>query len=500
MHTDPEGFEEHLASVRPIDEEQARLLSVLRAARGRPVTFAELHELGIGNPAVLCYELEIAGVPVTRVERPRIGGAPVPVGVQLDERWFAAPPAPERAGRARWALSGELLRHWRGVLATMLAALLARSARLAEELRTPAGALREQATGLGERSRALAATAHARVSERQHREREVRTRRPTRAPSALLAQSRALAGSTLALVAERWQHVRAASKLAPARGATAAPPRSRTALLAGALALVAVVAIAAMVGSGGASHGPSARVGAHPHGARAGSDSLAAAGRAGGQLGTASAPSDGGSSTPGGSATAKPSTTSGEGTRATQLQSEGHQLLDEGRYAAAASDLRAAIAASDGSPGRCQEPSSEACLAYAYALYDLGRALQAQHNPGAAVPILNKRLRIDNQRSTVLAQLNSARAQLHQSTGTAPAAHHQAAKTHEQAQTRRATQPPRAGAPETTGEQPQTQTQSGTPTGEGHAGETSAAPTGEAGSAPSAAGEAPSAPGGGTRG
>jgi hypothetical protein len=460
MHTDPEGFEEQPSSVRPIDEEQARLLSVLRAARGRPVTFAELHELGIGNPAVLCYELEIAGVPVTRVERPRIGGAPVPVGVQLDERWFAAPPAAERPRWPRWAASTELRRDWRGVLLAMLASVRTGSGRVVQKLRTPAGGFGEQAAELGERSRALA-------------------------------------GSTLALVAERWQRIGEARPKGSTSGAAAAPLRSRTALLTVALALVAVVSIAALVSSGGASHGPSAKVAAHRHGARAGSDSPAVAGRARGPLGTPSAQNAGNSSTSGASAAAKPASTGGEAaTRATQLQSEGHQLLDEGRYAAAASDLRAAIAASDGSPGRCQEPSSEACLAYAYALYDLGRALQAQHNPSAAVPILNKRLRIDNQRSTVLAQLNSARAQLHQGAGSAPVKHHQGANTHEQPQTPRATQP--AAKPEPTGEQPQKQTTA--PAAEGHAGEPTTRPTGEAGSAPSQAGEAPSAPGGGTRG
>ena len=95
MSMSPEGFEDRPVPVRPLDGDQARLLEILHAAGGKPVPFAELRSRGIDNPAVLCYELEIAGVPIAHVERPRRGAAPVPVGVQLDEEWFAAPPPPE---------------------------------------------------------------------------------------------------------------------------------------------------------------------------------------------------------------------------------------------------------------------------------------------------------------------------------------------------------------------------------------------------------------------
>jgi len=72
-------------------------------------------------------------------------------------------------------------------------------------------------------------------------------------------------------------------------------------------------------------------------------------------------------------------------------------------------DLRTAIQASGGSLSRCAEPTSEACLTYAYALYDLGRALQLEGDPAAAIPILSERLRIDNQRETVRQELDVAR-------------------------------------------------------------------------------------------
>ena len=45
----------------------------------------------------------------------------------------------------------------------------------------------------------------------------------------------------------------------------------------------------------------------------------------------------------------------------------------------------------------------------ALALYDLGRAVRLSGQPQAAVPILERRLQIDNQRSTVDAELQLAR-------------------------------------------------------------------------------------------
>jgi serine/threonine-protein kinase len=94
---------------------------------------------------------------------------------------------------------------------------------------------------------------------------------------------------------------------------------------------------------------------------------------------------------------------------ATQLEARGHKLLGEGHYAAAIGDFRAALAATGQSPARCGVPGSEACLTYAYALYDLGRALRLAGKPGAAVPVLTKRLRIDNQRGTVKNELGLAK-------------------------------------------------------------------------------------------
>jgi tetratricopeptide (TPR) repeat protein len=105
---------------------------------------------------------------------------------------------------------------------------------------------------------------------------------------------------------------------------------------------------------------------------------------------------------------------------AAQLQAEGHQLLGQARYSGAVSHLRAALAASGQSLNRCAEPASQACLTYAYALYDLGRALRLDGHPTAAVPVLTERLQIDNQRPTVQYELGLAREQLHSVPSTPP--------------------------------------------------------------------------------
>jgi hypothetical protein len=95
---------------------------------------------------------------------------------------------------------------------------------------------------------------------------------------------------------------------------------------------------------------------------------------------------------------------------AASLEATGHQMLSQGRYAQAIGELRGAVQASGGSVARCAEPTSEACLTFAYALYDLGSALRLDGDPHAAVPILSERLQLDNQRAAVEEQLDLARA------------------------------------------------------------------------------------------
>jgi hypothetical protein len=96
-------------------------------------------------------------------------------------------------------------------------------------------------------------------------------------------------------------------------------------------------------------------------------------------------------------------------TLATQLESQGHELLTDGQAGAAVPILKRALNATGETVNGCVDPDSSMCLTYAYALYDLGRALRLSGNPAAAVPILEARLQIDNQRPTVLAELELAR-------------------------------------------------------------------------------------------
>ncbi len=94
---------------------------------------------------------------------------------------------------------------------------------------------------------------------------------------------------------------------------------------------------------------------------------------------------------------------------ATEFEAQGHDLLESGQYSNAVPVLRQAIAATGMRLNDCLEPTSETCLTYAYALYDLGRALELGGDPSAALPVLEKRLQIDNQRDVVSAELAHVR-------------------------------------------------------------------------------------------
>lgn len=88
--------------------------------------------------------------------------------------------------------------------------------------------------------------------------------------------------------------------------------------------------------------------------------------------------------------------------RGRQLNDRGFQLLNEGRADDALPVLRRAVAS-------FPEESDE--IHYAYALFNLARALRLTGNPEAAVPVLERRLAFDDQRTTVRAELRRARAE-----------------------------------------------------------------------------------------
>ena len=193
------------------------------------------------------------------------------------------------------------------------------------------------------------------------------------------------------------EHTLALAAAAPARTPRGTAPRTRGRLLSAAwLAPVALLAaallIAALVPAGG-DHGAGVRHRAIAFRAR----------RAAARSGTREAPHA--------QAVTSQATVPVSAALANQLEAHGHELLEGGRYGDAVQVLTNAVSATGEQPGDCLQPTSETCLTYAYALYDLGRALQLDGRAAAAVPVLQRRLQIDNQRATVAYALESARAQ-----------------------------------------------------------------------------------------
>jgi hypothetical protein len=91
------------------------------------------------------------------------------------------------------------------------------------------------------------------------------------------------------------------------------------------------------------------------------------------------------------------------------LDIRGHDLLLARNYGAAITALRAAMAATGKRLLGCRQPTTETCLVYGYALYDIGQALLLGGHPAAAVPVFERRLLIDNQLPVVEAALTLAR-------------------------------------------------------------------------------------------
>jgi eukaryotic-like serine/threonine-protein kinase len=81
-----------------------------------------------------------------------------------------------------------------------------------------------------------------------------------------------------------------------------------------------------------------------------------------------------------------------------QAQLQAHNLINQGQYDQAIALDRQVVAQGPGTG-----------LTYAYALYDLGHALRVSGHPDQAVPVLEQRLKIDNQRDVVRAELKQAK-------------------------------------------------------------------------------------------
>jgi serine/threonine protein kinase len=98
---------------------------------------------------------------------------------------------------------------------------------------------------------------------------------------------------------------------------------------------------------------------------------------------------------PAASQTTPAPTTSGD---PAAMQSQAHNLIDQGKYDEAIALDRQVVAQGPGSG-----------LTYAYALYDLGHALRLAGRPQEAIPVLEQRMKIDNQRDVVKAELQQAK-------------------------------------------------------------------------------------------
>lgn len=343
-----------------LEQQQTVLLETLRRAAGTPVSYAALRDAGVEFPASVASELELAGI---EIEHCHVTAEPGEAG----ERVPALRLAPSRLQAAQ----GVPAERWPERPRSLLEQELARSgeALAASALASRRGWPRQAKSGRG---------------RAQTPESFAPPRPPAIGASRWLIAGVLIAGvvaviiiASLAGGGERGSRPSAALRPAP-------PPRSNHASR--------EAVRARRDGSGqGARAGAAAQTG----GAKAGPASRAAAGRAQRPL----------------------PRTPVSATLATNLEAEGHRLLEAGSSTRAIPVLDRALAATGEHSGACVEPNGVACLEYAYALFDLGRARLERGEASAAVAILERRLHVDNQRPIVQAELEAARAKLARSGG-----------------------------------------------------------------------------------
>lgn len=94
--------------------------------------------------------------------------------------------------------------------------------------------------------------------------------------------------------------------------------------------------------------------------------------------------------------------TAADPTRGSELNEQGYAMIQAGEYEAAVPVLEEAVRSF---------PEGSEDLNYAYALFNLGDALRLSGRPEDAIPVLEQRLQIPNQTSTVEQELEAARAE-----------------------------------------------------------------------------------------
>src|SRR5579875_689279 len=448
-----------------LEEQQALVVEMLRRARGAPVSYAELREAGVELPASVVSELELAGWPI---ERCRLGRGIAP-SVRLDPALDPAAPAGGAADRgAPQRPAAKQLRAERAS-APSAADRRAATAPADERLATAAADRRAATAPADERlataaadRRAATAPADEGLATAAAEERAALGRKPAATvaaegawrsgPSPLappggldpdssyrVYRSRpwaGLAGGGLGRRRRRWiipaalalaGCLAAAIGLAAAGAFTGSPPASshstRTHASFNHTATTGHIRshgaiITRRPGNGATGHADSVpRRTTHPSATTATQTSPQAATQTSPQAATQTSPQATTQTSP--QATTQTSPGSTQTTPATPvdlasavaLDARGHYLLDAGEYAAAIPLLREAMAATGESTADCLEPTTQACLTYAYALYDLGNALRLEGHPAEAVALLRQRLQIDNQRGIVQAILAQAEQQ-----------------------------------------------------------------------------------------
>jgi len=443
---------EQEAPSEALERQQAIVLGALRAAGGAPVSYAALRDAGVEFPASVVSELELAGVDVERCHE-RVLRAQRIVGVRLVAPVRQGPATPDARARSRARAIGARLARVRASAGSL--AGLAQLARVRPPARDadahePAGrraqartmflvgpalvlalAIVALAVGAGGGARSGAPARRGKPTRAlglagAHGDAPARARRSAsaaRAPGGTSASAARASGGASASAAPAPAGASASAAPAPAGASASAAPGSGGASGSAAPGLGGASGSAAP-GSGGAFASAAPGSGGASGSAAPGSGgaSGSAAPTTAGSSGRA-AHATGGTSTPGSSAAGGRPGAGGREAVATQpprasaamsaeLEAHGHELLDAGEYREAIPVLHSALAATGESLGACVQPASETCLTYAYALYDLGRALLLSGSPAAAVGVLEERLRIENQRAVVAAELESARRRL----------------------------------------------------------------------------------------
>lgn len=352
-----------------LEEQQALVLEHLERAEGAPVSFAELREAGIELPASIVGELELSGWPIDHCRAPEPDGG-IGSGVRLDPVLAARFGTDSESEASSYRVYHT--RPWAGLGGALAGGLELRGGRPPGDRRhgRPPG---DQRGGRPARSEPL------------------RRRRGWIRPLALLAGAALVA--VLVITGVSSGTGRRVQTISRTRAGTTRRSHHRS-----------------------SPHAPrtaARRKRTHPVASAVTSRPLTAQ--------PASTPTT--TSTPTGSTATTASTTPApQGaapslTSAIALDARGHYLLESGQYAAAIPLLRDAMQDTGMSSGACLQPASQACLTYAYALYDMATALLREGDPSAAVPLLEQRLQIDNQRPVVASELTLARRQAQQRAG-----------------------------------------------------------------------------------